>query len=100
MRKLTFEEIQYIAGIFANLQDCLPTGYIGALNISSEGCVYIYVHEIGTWKTVLRHSWLSCDTIKTFEARLEELIQRTPALNGKAEVETSIQDAIEVDSIK
>ena len=74
--KHSFDNIQQIAGIFANFRDCMPDGYTCSLYISSTGHAEIWIYNTKTEKIVFVNTWEAEDTIKSFEDRLETFVRQ------------------------
>jgi hypothetical protein len=88
---MTFEQIQYVAGIYANLRDALPKRYKAELHFSCVTTAYICILDARTYHTVLRHTWEEGDTESSFEAALEARLQSTGILRAK-ENSSSVDD--------
>ena len=88
---MTIEQIQYVAGIYANLRDALPPRYKAELHFSFLTPAYICILDGRTYHTVLRHTWEEGDTESSFEAALEARLQNTGILHAK-ENPSSVDD--------
>lgn len=88
---MTIEQIQYVAGIYANLRDALPPRYKAELHFSFLTPAYICILDGRTYQTVLRHTWEDCDTESSFGASLEARLQNSKFLNAK-ENPSSVDD--------